>query len=55
MTATIDDMLAFLALCEPDSEAAALALLEHEFPDAPELQRQEAARSYVLERRPPVG
>jgi hypothetical protein len=55
MSTTTDDMLAFLGLCDPDSEAAALALLEHEFPDEPALLRQEAARSYVLERRPPVG
>jgi hypothetical protein len=54
MSTTIDEMLAFLELCDPDSEAAALALLEHEFPDAPDLERQRAARAFVLERRPSV-
>lgn len=55
MSTTIDEMLAFLELCDPESEAAALALLEHEFPEAPELERQEAARTYVLEHRPSIG
>jgi hypothetical protein len=55
MNTTTDDMLVFLDLCDPDSEAAALALLDHEFPEAPTLERQEAARVYVLERRRPAG
>jgi hypothetical protein len=49
MSTKTDEMMAFLALCDPDSEPAALALLAHEFPDAPESERQEAARIYVLE------